>query len=288
MNIVQNIWEKFHRITEMVLDVLESGTDYITFQERLREELNELGCQISREVLEGADGYLRAHREQRAGWEIERRNEPKNILTPFGQITYKRTYYRHKETGTYAHLVDRLAGHGPHARVDATLKADVVDLATELSYRKSGQEVERQARGTILSGTAVMQAIRAFDLRRDDSAPPVKKRRCAVLFVEADEDHVAGQRGGVHLPRLVYVHEGKERVGKERYRLKRLHYLAGIYADTEDLWYEVLAYLDRNYDLEHVERIFLGGDGDGWIKKGCKSCPKAFLSSTSFIWTSTL
>mgnify|MGYP005850832455 CR=1 FL=1 len=147
MNIVQNIWGKFHRITEMVLDVLERGTEYITFQERLREELNELACQISKEVLEASDTYLREHRDERRGWEIERRNQPKSILTPFGPITYKRTYYRHKETGEYAHLVDRLAGHGPHARVDATLKADVVDLATELSYRKSGQEPERQARG---------------------------------------------------------------------------------------------------------------------------------------------
>jgi hypothetical protein len=79
----------------------------------------ELGCRISKEVLEAADSYLREHREERVGWEIERRQEPKNLLTPFGQITYRRTYYRHKESGEYAHLVDRVAEHGPHARVDA-------------------------------------------------------------------------------------------------------------------------------------------------------------------------
>jgi len=46
--------------------------------------------------------------------------------------------------------------------------------------------------------------------------------------VEADEDHVAGQDKKSHLPRLVYIHEGKEQVGKNRLRLKRPHYLAGF------------------------------------------------------------
>ena len=120
-----------------------------------------------------------------------------------------------------------------------------------------------------------MQAIRVFNLKRDRPLPPLKKRRCAVLFVEADEDHVASQRGGVHLPRLVYVHEGKERVGKGRYRLKRPHYLAGIYRDTEELWFEVLDYIATNYDLDCLECIFLCGDGDGWIRKGLAILPNS-------------
>ena len=153
----------------------------------------------------------------------------------------------------------------------------MVDLVTELSYRKSAKEPERQARGVILSGTAVMGAIRQFDLKGAKFQPPRKKRRVRVLFVEADEGPVAGQRGGVRLPRLVYIHEGKEQVGKGRYRLKRPHYLAGIYQDPEELWYEVLDSIDQHYELDQAEIIFLCGDWDSWIIKGLTILPKMFV-----------
>ncbi len=35
-----------------------------------------------------------------------RRNDPKQILTPFGLFSYMRTYYKHKETEEYRYLVD--------------------------------------------------------------------------------------------------------------------------------------------------------------------------------------
>ncbi len=39
----------------------------------------------------------------------------------------------------------------------------------------------------------------------------LEKRQCESLYVEADEDHVAGQNGRTYMPMLVYVHEGKEK-----------------------------------------------------------------------------
>lgn len=275
MEIVQQIWEKFHRLAELVLEELERGVDYASFQERLKEELNELARWILKEVLEAADGYLRQHREERPGWEVERKEEAKGMLTSFGEVRYKRTYYRHKETGEYAHLVDRLAGYEPHARVDANLKAEVVDLATELSYRKSGKEPARRASGAEVSGTAVMQAVREFDLKEEQPVSFGEKRRIKYLFVEADEDHVPAQGKGVHQPKLVYVHEGGQQVAKDRRQLKSPYYLAGIYPDAEDLWYEVLDYLDRRYDLDYVEHIFVAGDGAPWIRKGVDVLPKS-------------
>lgn len=64
-------------------------------------------------------------------------------------------------------------------------------------------------------------------------------------------------------------------MGKGRYRLKRPHYLAGIYRDTEELWFEVLDYIATNYDLDCLECIFLCGDGDGWIRKGLTILPNS-------------
>jgi hypothetical protein len=122
----------------------------------------------------------------------------------------------------------------------------------------------------VVSAETVLKELREFT-PRDTSLPPKIRRKCRYLFVEADEDHVSGQDKGNHLPRLVYVHEGKERVGPKRKKLKNPRYFAGIYKDVEELWSAVLDYLDTHY--EGVEVIFVCGDGDRWIRKGVKILP---------------
>ncbi|ACA59954.1 hypothetical protein Daud_1447 [Candidatus Desulforudis audaxviator MP104C] len=79
MQIVKQIWEKFQRVAELTFEVLENGIDFISFQEKLRRELDGLGQEILKEVLEAKDAYLREHREKRPGWQIERRDDPKEM-----------------------------------------------------------------------------------------------------------------------------------------------------------------------------------------------------------------
>jgi len=77
------------------------------------------------------------------------------------------------------------------------------------------------------------------------------------------------------LAKLVYVHEGRETSGSGRVKLKNPYSFAGCYEDTEELFLEILDYLEENYDLESVEAIFLCGDGASSLKKGLKVIPKA-------------
>ncbi|MCL6559849.1 MAG: ISLre2 family transposase [Firmicutes bacterium] len=274
MQIVKQIWGKFQRVAELTLGMLENGIDFMSFQEELRRELDGLGQGILKEVLEAKDAYLREHREERPGWQIQRRNDSKEVLTIFGLVNYERTYYRHKETGERAYLIDRLVGYGVHARVDPLVKAQALETAVELSYRKSGEEAGRGNRGVVLSGEAVKKVIHSFTPEELPELPK-EKRRLKTLYVEADEDHVAGQDKKSHLPRLVYIHEGKEKVGKGRFKLKRPYYLAGLYPDTDELWLKVLSYIEEHYGLPSLERIYLCGDGDKWIRKGLEFLPKS-------------
>ncbi|MGQ9756455.1 MAG: UPF0236 family transposase-like protein, partial [Desulfotomaculales bacterium] len=216
MQIVKQIWEKFQRVTELTLEMLANGIDFISFEEKLWQELNDLAREILREVLEAKDAYLREHRKKRPSWQVERRNETKGVLTLFGLVNYKRTYYRHRETGERVHLIDRLVGYGPHVRVDPLVKARALEEAVELSYRKSGERVGRDKREVVLSGEAVKKVIHNFAVEGAElPEPPKEKHRLKALYVEADEDHVAGQDKKSHLPRLIYIHEGKEKVGKD-------------------------------------------------------------------------
>lgn len=274
MDIVHQILRSFERVTEFVLDVLERGLDYVDFEQKLHAELSSLGGEVCKAVLEAGDRYLVEHPGERAGWQVERRDEPKTVKTPFGEIKYLRTYFHHKSTGKYAYLVDRLAGCGPHARVDAALRAQIVETSSELSYRKTGKGPGMRPPSSRVSAQTVMSSIRDFDLEEKVAKEQVEKRRCKFLYVEADEDHVASQKGKKYMPRLVYVHEGREAKGN-RNRLEELHYFSGLYKDNEELWLWVLNYIEEHYDMNFLERIFVCGDGASWIKKGLRVMPKS-------------
>ena len=52
--------------------------------------------------------------------------------------------------------MDQMAGLGPHARLDNTLKAALVEKAVDMSYRKSGIAPSQHAPGVDVSGQTVM------------------------------------------------------------------------------------------------------------------------------------
>jgi|GEM_PF-6363337 len=112
------------------------------------------------------DKFIKEHPEERKGWTVERKAEPKSILSPFGLVKYNRCYYKNKATREYAHLVARMAGYGPHARVDTALKANLVNMSAKLSYRKSGTVTAKNSPELEVSGQTVLNAIRNFDSKK--------------------------------------------------------------------------------------------------------------------------
>lgn len=103
-----------------------------------------------------------------------------------------------------------------------------------------------------------------------------KLRRVRYLFVQADEDHVANQKGPRWQPRLVTVHEGVQGPPGRRQLIRPVR-LGGLYlrGEAEQLYEEVWKYLDATYDLEHVEALLVSGDGAWWIRGLCEYLPGA-------------
>jgi len=106
------------------------------------------------------------------------------------------------------------------------------------------------------------------------------KKEVDVLYIEADEDHISLQNGKNAISKLVYVHEGyknkvedKENDKDARSRLKNVHYISGEFKELEEIWLKVADYVDKNYKLD--KKIFIGGDGDPWIKEGLNWLPNS-------------
>jgi hypothetical protein len=80
---------------------------------------------------------------------------------------------------------------------------------------------------------------------------------------------VAMQDGTNKQVKLVYVHEGLKSEGRNRNALINPVYFTGLYNNkSEQLWLEVADYIYKYYDTEKIEKVYLSGDGAGWIKEG--------------------
>jgi len=120
--------------------------------------------------------------------------------------------------------------------MDILLESMLIEKAIETPYRKSSEKISKNV---TLTGQTVMNAIRNLDTVSNQAEP-----------------------------RLVYVHEGKQKIGKDRYKLINPRYFSGVYKESADLWLEVADYIDEVYGNKNIEKIYLSGDGARWIKQG--------------------
>jgi len=160
-----------------------------------------------------------------------RGKDQRSVLTLFGDLTYRRAYYRNRETGEYLHLLDHYTGYRKRGRLDPLLEALLLERSTDCSYRKSGRKILPQNEELQVSPEVVKRLVHS--LRRKEGEEPIpkenqgRKKKFPFLFIEADEDHVPFQGKGRSkqknrrlLCKLVYVHEGKEKEGQNRVKLK--------------------------------------------------------------------
>lgn len=227
--------------------------------------MDEIGFRLVKEALELADELIKNSNERKCKWHIERKLDVKKYLTEMGEVKYARTYYKHKRTGEYCYLSDKILGINPHEKIDNGLKISLIDKASDLSYEKSAKDF---ANGSISKQT-VMNSIKELGkISSDEADIRFENKKIKRLYIEADEDHISLQNGRNKQVKLIYVHEGREKIEKNKYHLKNKRYFTGDYGSSEELWLKVADYIDEAYDTEYIEKIYLSGDGAFWIKEG--------------------
>lgn len=261
--VVKKIIESINKNLEMVL---KEGKEISDFLISMKTTLDEVGVELTSGLLEEIDKRVKEDINRKRDWIVKSKDNIKSLGTIFGEVKYKRTYYQNKRTGEYRYLSDEMLGIKPHDKMDTSLKAKLVEEAIDSPYRKSGKIASESME---LTGQTVMNSIRELGAVENNVVSIKKKNnKIKLLFIEADEDHVALQNGKNIEPRLVYVHEGRKKVSKDRYKLINKRVFSGVYQTSEDLWLEVADYIDEAYDMDKIEKIYLSGDGASWIKTG--------------------
>lgn len=263
------------------------GEDFAQHPEKLAEyilgvgrETNRLALNLIGETLTSRNTMICESQERKEKWRIIR-TDSKKLITSLGTVSYKKTYFQHKERKEKSYLLDRIIPLSSHQRITEDAEARMLKEAVETSYRKGGEET--CANEEWVSKQTVKNVLHSLEFPEVEA--PKEKKVVDYLYIDADEDHIAlqfkekkgdlsvtdrGYKDNGILGKLVYVYEGIEKEAPEskRRRLKGVHYFSGVYEGEKNaaLWKEVEDYLEKTYDLAQVKAIYLNADGGGWIQ----------------------
>src|SRR6056297_2062859 len=276
--IIQHFYEKITSELEKEVEniFIEGKVDITQVINTVKDNLDELGCSIVKEFLERCDTKIKESKERKKHWVVQQKGMKKTLITVFGEVKYFRVYYKSKGDKGFTYLLDDIVGIERYQRIDNGLTSKIIELASDHSYQKSADLAVKRVK---ISRETVKNKIRKLGEidNRELEEKKDKKKKVKRLYVEADEDHIALQHGSKKtISRLIYVHEGLEKINKTRNKLKNVKYFSGLYKNkVEDLWLEVIDYIDETYDIDEIEIIYLAGDGAKWIKEGLNWLPKA-------------
>jgi hypothetical protein len=244
--------------------------------------LQELQREIIAETIEGIDEAYRHSAYRKKGYVINHSKDKNTFMSTCGDIKYERTYFKSKEAGEFIYLADKACGITKNMRKSEDVVTQAIKHVVDSSYRLSGEHATNTE--DIISKQAIMKDVHSLEI---PALLPVvkKKKQIRVLYINADEDHVAlqfykekgdlrinekGYKSNTVEPRLACIFEGieKESPNSKRNKLVNKYYFSGVYKNSEAIWEEVLEYIDTVYDEEYLEAVYIMGDGASWIKAG--------------------
>ena len=269
-NILHDFEEKvISLMTEFLKNSIETG-GLSDFTENLRDNLMQLGYDLTKFSLEYAEDIIFKMKERKQQFESLEKDDRK-IVSIFGEIDFKRRYYLDKENNQKVYLLDEYFKIAPNERLLENVETKLIEEAIETNYEKAGKSVAYE---TEISKQTVMNKISELNIDLEEEKANTK-RIVDNIYCIADEDHVHLQKGGIEEPRLIVVYDSMVKNGKRTQLCNKKHF-GGVYkGKIDDLWEEVLTYLDHTYELDKVKNIYILGDGANWIKTGLEWLPRS-------------
>ena len=269
-----------HIIQQIALDLAKNITEKALISENLDlddlsdmalEDCKAAAIRIVETIVTGMNEGIRQDKPARKelGLVLKEKDRRRNLLVSLGELHLKRDYYYDKFNKHYAFPLDVVLGIEPYERTGKNVSARLVEAATEYSYAKSSKIVTD---GKVSRQTVRNKILKAPEL--EVVSLPSEKKPVRELHVFADEDHVhlqkpnkeKGKRSRI-VP-LVTVTEGVtgESAGRNS-TINPMHFVDTEF-DTANLWEDVDGYIRTSYDVEGIEKIYVHGDGGGWILNG--------------------
>jgi len=289
MDIVTLLEELVNGLNAAEEKFLDNPKDFYSLEKTVKSTTEAFSAAFLGEVLSGINKQIYNCCWRNGKYKVHR-NDKRTIITSVGDVTFNNTYYKRLiGDGGYTSLVEEMIGLNKHERFSEEAEVILLTEALKTSYQEATRILPSKQ---LITKTTVMNKVHqlAEEVPYEETE---NKKQIDYLFIEADEDHVAEQHGDCSednksfISKLVYVYEGKQDVhgSKDKKELVNSFYFSGLYPGkegNEKLWGNVQDYINKSYDADCLKRVFISGDGAGWIKSGADILDKALFCADKF------
>lgn len=276
MNIVSLFDTLLTSIFDAEQSFFENPKNFSELEASVKSSTNAFAASFLGAILSEMDQAIR-NTSWRNGRYTIHRNDTRTLISSVGDISFKCTYYKSKtEKNTFTHLLEDLIGLERNERFTEVAEALMLCEALKTSYAEAANVIPSKQE---ITKTTVMNKVHSIADEIPDKIYDTP-RTVPYLHIEADEDHVAEQHGrygeaanASFISKLIYLYEYRQESAnvEGRYELVNKYYFSGLYPGAEgnkQLWLRVNSFIETNYDTEALKRVFISGDGAGWIKSG--------------------
>lgn len=277
-------------LNDSMTRILASG-NYYDLTTNLDRALKESARKILPTVFERMDAQFKASERRKALYYTKGKRE-RTLMTPFGEIRFKREYYVPK-SGTHEEgffYVDQTLKLPRRDYYDPLIKARLIEESAKGSYKKAGETVGASIGPWLKSRKArkrsaiARQTVRNILLNTDIEEPEDPRTFDATtLHIQMDEKHVHTQREGGRSQEIkgAVVHTGPVPVSKKRNALKDRTVLTTT-GTTFSLKTKLMDYISKHFNERTLKQIVVSGDGASWIKLASRDLRFADAIETSF------
>ncbi len=160
LQFMENETPKMEKIISKFLD--DETTSLGELVQDLEKSTQKLVKNRITETISILDEKYRESSERKKEYYIDKKCEPNTILTSCGEITYSRTYFKHRESKEYVYLADRAMGITPNMRKREEVTVKAIENASDCSYRLSGENATHT--DDIISKQTVMKEIHEMEI----------------------------------------------------------------------------------------------------------------------------
>ncbi len=257
------------KLSMQILEIVNCRGTFSAAVASTQKIVNDLGIDILQLICSEVD---KAYDSQRDKHKIivKHKCKMRTLLTSMGEITLARKLYLDKAQRRYFFAVDDLLSLEKNSRIEQNMKVDLIKNATLTSYGKASELVNHKvSRQTVHN---LVKSVKTANL--PETSFQRKRQEVSEIYIEADEDHIHLQNGNSAEVKLVYVHEGANKVCKARTELQNVKYFVSLENEPDKIWNDVAYYLYKTYSMSKA-KLHISGDGAYWIKYGKQILPKA-------------
>jgi hypothetical protein len=260
--------------------ITEKEVSFKDLEQAIYRSVCELGCLITRSLLEGYDDRLCQGRDTKAYRHKGKRRT--TIKTVYGEVEYERAVYETR-TGEgqkgFVYLLDEALQMEKVGLISTNLAQKIAMAVAEMPYRATAETISDTC-GQSISHGGVWNLVQSIGekvsqeeqalVNEMESGKARGVKEVAVLFEEMDgvwlkmqgKDHKKAKSQEL---KVATTYEGWECDGKGNSALAGKTVIAGM--EKSDLFHRKReAQLESVYNADEIAQRVLNGDGAGWIR----------------------